>query len=100
MSKAASFQKQFIFNNLSLKGFWLTRWVSENSVEKRLEMLNYLSNLVEQKKLVLFFEVVGLSNFEEALELACSEKRSRKVILDNTKFHFVLSALTQHYSYC
>jgi mitochondrial enoyl-[acyl-carrier protein] reductase / trans-2-enoyl-CoA reductase len=34
-----------IFNNIQLKGFWMTRWNMTQPLEERVEMLTYLSNL-------------------------------------------------------
>lgn len=71
----------FIFNDITLRGFWLTRWVETHSKESRQKMLDEIAQLIKQKKLVLFTETFKFADFESALEASQTAMRSRKAIL-------------------
>jgi trans-2-enoyl-CoA reductase len=58
-----------IFNDLRLRGYWMTRWVQVNSMEARLEMLNALAKLsIEGKFSAPQHKLIPLDNFKEAVE--------------------------------
>lgn len=61
-----------IFNDLTLKGFWMTRWnKDENNYLERLAMLDSLFNLVRQGKFrPPMHEIVALENFQSAFKNA------------------------------
>lgn len=71
----------FIFNNITLKGFWMTKWVETHSKEERMKMIDELSKLVVDKKLLAFMETFKFSEFNYALEKSFEENRDRKVVL-------------------
>ncbi len=71
----------FIFNDVTLKGFWLTRWVENNSKEARQKMLDDVAQLIKQKKLTLFTETFKFENFDQAIEASQQSGRSRKAVL-------------------
>ncbi|KAL9655172.1 hypothetical protein ABK040_008947 [Willaertia magna] len=75
----------FIFNNISLKGFWMTRWVETHTKEERDKMLNELSTLMKDKKLLALMETFKFSEFNYALEKSSEEFRDRKVVLKMTE---------------
>jgi len=49
----------FIFKQIQLKGFWLTKWVEEHSLEERTKMLNTLFEFIRQKKTQIVFGELG-----------------------------------------
>jgi trans-2-enoyl-CoA reductase len=71
-----------IFNDIQLRGFWLTKWVQEHSQEERAKAIEELSDLVRQGKLKLLLEGHKLSDFEFALKRNGEAHRHRKVILE------------------
>jgi len=73
----------FIFNDVNLRGFWLSNWYTEHSLEERKQLLNQLSDLVKSKKLRLWTERHTFGDgFNTALDRAInSSSRNRKVLL-------------------
>lgn len=73
----------FIFNDITCRGFWMTRWTEEHSREERMEMVDDLVDMVQSKKLILFMETHKFANFESALQTAMgpSSEQKRKVVL-------------------
>jgi len=73
-----------IFNDLRLRGFWLTRWYEQNGKEGRLKVLNELIALIQSEKLRLWSEAHSFNEkaFPNALDRAIfTLKRDRKVLL-------------------
>jgi len=72
----------FIFNDIILKGFWLTKWYESNGPEARTALLKELISLVQHNKLRLWAERHPFSTFDMALARALnSSSRDRKVLL-------------------
>ncbi len=73
----------FIFNNISLKGFWLTEWVNQHSKQERQQMIDEISTMVKNKQLVMFMETHPFQKFQQALltSLDSNAIRRRKVLL-------------------
>jgi len=71
----------FIFNDITLKGFWLSRWVETHSKEEREKMLNDITQMIKSKKLVYFTETFKFSDFNSAINASMEPMRSRKVVL-------------------
>jgi trans-2-enoyl-CoA reductase len=71
----------FIFNDITLKGFWLSRWVETHSREEKQRMLDEITTMIKQKKLVLFTETFKFSDFPHAVNAGLQPMRSRKVVL-------------------
>jgi trans-2-enoyl-CoA reductase len=71
----------FIFNNLTARGFWLTKWVEKASKSDREKMLNELNDLIAKEKFVLFLENQRFSDFDNALEKTFEPYRTRKIVL-------------------
>ncbi len=68
--------------DISLRGFWLSRWVQEHSEEERLAMINECWDLVKSKQLRMWMERHSFSdNFNQALQRATEAQRNRKVLL-------------------
>jgi len=71
-----------IFNDITCKGFWLSRWYEQNGIEGRTQLLKELISLVQNGKLRLWVEKHPFQNFDIALERAInSSARDRKVLL-------------------
>ena len=77
---------QLIFRDVTLKGYWHSRWMVRNAHErqKKEEMINHLVDLVLSHELVCpMVEVFGLSQFDEALRRGSGQLNSplrRKVV--------------------
>lgn len=72
-----------IFNDIKLRGFWLTKWYEQNGAEGRQKMLKELIGLVQSNKLRIWTETHSFQKgFPTALERAGSSmSRDRKVLL-------------------
>jgi len=70
-----------IFNNLTFRGFWMTRWNSNNPLSVREDMLNQIGALINEKKLKFNFVSFPLAQYEKALELSCEGRKDAKVLL-------------------
>jgi trans-2-enoyl-CoA reductase len=64
---------------LKLRGFWISKWISENSVEARREMLDEVTDMIRRKQLSFFFEVHDLDDFQFALQRSQERFSFRKV---------------------
>jgi len=71
-----------IFNDIHVRGFWLTKWNEEHSVEERLKILDEIIKLIKQADLRSFIEIHKLSDFELALDRAITEYTGRKIVID------------------
>jgi len=72
----------FIFNDVTLKGFWMSRWYDAKGEEGKIAVLKELIQLVQQNKLRVWTERHPLSNITTALERAINTSvRDRKVLL-------------------
>uniref|UniRef100_UPI001CB89F12 enoyl-[acyl-carrier-protein] reductase, mitochondrial n=1 Tax=Erigeron canadensis TaxID=72917 RepID=UPI001CB89F12 len=67
----------FIFKELSLKGFWLQKWISSDKTEECREMLEYLLGLVREEKLKYDMELTPFSEFHTALDKALGKHGSQ-----------------------
>jgi len=73
----------FIFNDINLRGFWMTRWYESHTEKERTEMWNQLVSLVQSQKLRIWTERHSFqTGFQAALDRAInSSSRDRKVLL-------------------
>lgn len=69
-----------IFKEISVKGFWLSKWVSTHSKEERQAMINAVSELVISKKLKLALERKSFSELPSVLA-SSSGFKGRKTVL-------------------
>ncbi|GJR93504.1 enoyl-[acyl-carrier-protein] reductase, mitochondrial [Tanacetum coccineum] len=58
----------FIFKELSLKGFWLQKWISSDKTEECREMIDYLLGLIREGKLKYDMELAPFNEFHTALD--------------------------------
>lgn len=71
----------FIFRNIQLRGFWLSRWVEEHSTEERMAMINTCWDLVKSKQLRSWMERYPFEDFGAALQRTTEAQRDRKAVL-------------------
>ena len=67
--------------NLNFKGFWMTHWNNTHSPSERMNMINDICKMIEEKELSYFYEFHDLDDFEYALQRATKPYSMRKVIL-------------------
>ncbi|TDH69738.1 hypothetical protein CCR75_002378 [Bremia lactucae] len=70
-----------VFHDITLKGFWLSQWVHDSSVEERTTMLSELAKLVETGKLRTWIQTYKFADFDDALLAAIHRTTKRKVVL-------------------
>jgi len=74
----------FIFNDITLKGFWMTKWYEQHGSKGKDQVLSELISLIQKEKLRLWTErhPFNPESFKEALSRAQNSKvRDRKVLL-------------------
>ncbi|CAH1432380.1 unnamed protein product [Lactuca virosa] len=67
----------FIFKELSLKGFWLQKWISSDRKEECREMIDYLLGLIREGKLKYDMELAPFNEFHTALDKALGKLGSQ-----------------------
>lgn len=70
----------FIFNDVRLAGFWMTRWNQEATRQEREAMLAEVSNMIRYGKLNLNYSTHNLLAHEAAIEAAQTDFSSKKQI--------------------
>ncbi|MQL97390.1 hypothetical protein Taro_030083 [Colocasia esculenta] len=68
---------QFIFKDLSLRGFWLQRWMTEEKAQVCREMVDYLLGLVRDGQLKYEMELTPFNDFSRALDKALGKMGSQ-----------------------
>jgi len=71
----------FVFNDLSLRGFWLQHWAAANGRKKQEELLREVEALILGKKLRFWAERHQLLDLPRALQRHSEPFRDRKVLL-------------------
>lgn len=66
---------------LSLKGFWISKWNQEHSKAERSAMIEEIIKMIRNDQLSFFYEVHDFDDFTYALDQALEPFRFRKVIL-------------------
>ena len=69
-----------IFKDLTLRGFWMTRWIEKASLNDRTAMLNDIINLIKSKKLQLWTETVPLDSYKESIQRSLSSHKDSKLV--------------------
>ncbi|KAM7522275.1 hypothetical protein LguiA_012177 [Lonicera macranthoides] len=67
----------FIFKDLSLRGFWLQKWMSSDKAKECRVMLDYLLGLAREGKLTYEMELVPFTEFKTALDKALGKLGSQ-----------------------
>jgi mitochondrial enoyl-[acyl-carrier protein] reductase / trans-2-enoyl-CoA reductase len=70
-----------IFHDITLRGFWLSEWVKDASVDERSAMLNELAGLMEAGKLRTWIETYKFADFDDALAAAVNRTTKRKIVM-------------------
>ncbi|KAG5566842.1 hypothetical protein RHGRI_002399 [Rhododendron griersonianum] len=67
----------FIFKDLSLRGFWLQKWMSSDKAKECRKMIDHLLSIVREGKLTYEMELVPFSDFPTALDKALGKLGSQ-----------------------
>ncbi|CAL1385278.1 unnamed protein product [Linum trigynum] len=67
----------FIFKELSLRGFWLQKWLGSDKATERGRRIDYLLSLAKEGKLRYEMELVPFDNFNVALDRALGKLGSQ-----------------------
>ncbi|XP_044505771.1 enoyl-[acyl-carrier-protein] reductase, mitochondrial-like [Mangifera indica] len=67
----------FIFKDISLKGFWLQKWLSSDKATECRNMIDYLLCLVREGKLKYEMELVPFEKFQIALDKSLGSQGSQ-----------------------
>ncbi|KAI8573800.1 hypothetical protein RHMOL_Rhmol01G0303700 [Rhododendron molle] len=67
----------FIFKDLSLRGFWLQKWMSSDKARECRKMIDHLLSIVREGKLTYEMELVPFSDFHAALDKALGKLGSQ-----------------------
>jgi trans-2-enoyl-CoA reductase len=70
------------YKGLQCKGFWIADWYATHSVEERKAMYDDLVQAIKDEKLVNFFQMVDLDDFEYALQKSQEPCYLRKIVLN------------------
>ncbi|RHY01417.1 hypothetical protein DYB25_005740 [Aphanomyces astaci] len=70
-----------IFQDVSVRGFWLSEWSKTAPVAERKAMLSELATLFEQGKLRSWVQTYPLADFDQALDTVVHRLTKRKVVL-------------------
>eukprot|EP01035_Chromulina_nebulosa_P024978 gene24978-32547_t len=70
------------YKQITLKGFWISKWYDENSLDLRKKILGEISQLIRENKLIFFYELHDFDDFYYALEKSSEPYRLRKVVLN------------------
>jgi len=71
----------FIFNDIQLRGFWISKWVQEHTAQERDEMFNALTDLISEDKLRMWLERHRLTDWKTAITVSQTAQQCRKVVL-------------------
>jgi len=71
--------RHLIFNNISLKGFWLTKWLEEHSEAEKQAMFKQVLDLVSSSQLRLRTETWDFQYWEQGFK-RLKEPRDRKLV--------------------
>ena len=73
---------KIIFNNISIKGFWLPLWLQKMSYEEKFNLYTHLSDLITNKILYTNIDkVYHITDFKKAVAKASKYKRKGKIIV-------------------
>ncbi|KAF0696361.1 Aste57867_12875 [Aphanomyces stellatus] len=70
-----------VFNDISLRGFWMSEWAKNAPVAERKAMLSELAGLYADGKLKSWVETYPLANFDQALDAVVTRSTKRKVVV-------------------
>lgn len=70
-----------IFDNIQLRGFWLSRWQKQTSRENLEKTLEVVFDLIRSQKLELSLELWDINRYKLALERHMDPYKRRKIVL-------------------
>jgi trans-2-enoyl-CoA reductase len=74
--------RSLLFNNIQLKGFWLSRWVEQHTRGEHKAMIDTCWDLVKSKQLRFWMERHDFhTDAFSAIQRATESQRNRKVLL-------------------
>ena len=68
--------------NISMKGFWVSKWYEEHSRLERAIMIAEIASLIRSKQFTLFYELHDIDDFQYALRRHLEPFQLRKVLLN------------------
>ena len=68
--------------SINLRGFQLSKWIEEHSVEERQSMLDDITSMILKNQLAFFYVMHDFDDFPYALIKAQEEHYFRKVVLN------------------
>lgn len=74
----------FIFKDITLRGFWISKWIQTHSEQERQAMMNEIADLIQKRKMILHFHVFKFEEYYRAIEaslLPASVDRRKIVML-------------------
>jgi len=69
-----------IFKDLTFAGFWMTRWINENTISDRKEILSAISDLIVNGDLKISYESVPLDSYKETIKRSMEPKKDTKFV--------------------
>mmetsp|Transcript_17214 Transcript_17214/g.28810 ORF Transcript_17214/g.28810 Transcript_17214/m.28810 type:complete len:382 (-) Transcript_17214:193-1338(-) len=75
-------QETLNYKQLKMKGFWISQWTVDNSVEDRSDMLEDISGWIREKQLCYFTSLHDFDDFKYALETSTVPYERRKIVLN------------------
>jgi len=72
---------RLIFNDVALRGFWLSRWTETHGKAERRAMIDELMTLIRDKEFKTFVQLKPFEEFEQALAVARQGFKEGKVVL-------------------
>jgi mitochondrial enoyl-[acyl-carrier protein] reductase / trans-2-enoyl-CoA reductase len=68
--------------NISMKGFWVSKWYEQHSRLERAIMIAEIASLIRSKQFTLFYELHDIDDFQYALRRHLEPFQLRKVLLN------------------
>lgn len=72
---------RLIFNDIALRGFWLSRWTQTHEKTERRAMIKEIMNLIRDDKFKTIVQKLPFEEFDKALALARQGYKDKKVVL-------------------
>lgn len=75
----------FIFKDISLKGFWMSRWSATASLQEKQDLIASLCEIDRKGYLRLETQTFDLEDYENAIKAATTPFKSRKALFKISK---------------
>ena len=73
---------ELIFRNLSIKGFWLSKWLEKMPVREKVNLYKHLEELINQKKLYTKIQkIYDIRDISDALRTSKQNSRNGKILV-------------------